>query len=229
MMTTSIVPPASAPAPESKPIEGDRRFLLNNIDWAGYEKLLELFGDHGPRMSYLDGMVELMSPGPIHEEFSYVLGRMVTILTIELNIPAKGQGSTTFRRRDRERGLEPDGCFYLASLGSFRGRDLKTLDPLPPPDLVIEVEVTSPLLDKLDIYAGLGVPEIWRYNQEGLTILCLQPDGQYLPEARSRAFPFLPIDGFRQQLAAYDPDAETTWSRAYWTWVREVVAPLYQA
>ncbi len=228
MTTTSIVPPVPANVPESKPVEGERLFLLNNVDWAGYEKLLEMFGDHGPRMSYLDGMVELMSPGPIHEQFSQILGRMVVDLIVELNIPAKAQGSTTFKRRDRERGLEPDECFYLASLPLLRGRDLRTLDPLPPPDLVIEVEITSPLLDKLDIYAGLGVPEIWKHNQDGLTILGLQPDGRYAPEGRSRAFPFLPIDGFRRQLAAYDPDDETTWTRAYRTWVREVVAPLYQ-
>jgi len=228
MTTASIATPEPASASAASPVEGESRFLIYGLDWDGYEKLLEVFGDDGPRLSYLDGMIELMSPGPIHEENSEALGRMVTILTVELNIPAKAQGSTTFRRRDRKVGLEPDRCFYLASLPLLRGKDLAKLKPLPPPDLAIEVEVTSALLDKLDIYAGLGIPEIWRHNRDGLTILCLQPDGQYLPATQSRAFPFLPMDGFRQQLAAYDPDAETTWTRAYWTWVREVVAPLYQ-
>ena len=74
----------------------------------------------------------------------------------------------------------------------------------------------------------MGVPEIWQHNRDGLTILQLGLDGHYFAAAQSRAFPFLPIDAFRQQLAAYDPDAETTWTRAYWTWVREVVAPLNQ-
>ncbi len=228
MTTTSIAPAEPIESPPVTQAGGESRFLIDNIDWAGYKLLLQAFGDGGPRMSYLDGMVELMSPGPIHEQYGHILGTMVTILTTELNIPAKAQGSTTFKRRNKKRGLEPDRCFYLASLELLRGQDLKTLKTLPPPDLVIEIEVTSPLLDKLEIYAGLGVPEIWRHNADGLTILCLGPDGHYLPSSQSRAFPFLPIDGFRRQLAAYDPDAETTWTRAYWTWVREVVAPLYQ-
>ena len=207
----------------------ESRFLLHCLDWQGYEKLLKLFGDDGPRVSYLDGVVELMSPGMIHEQDSQVLSNMVTILTVELDIPAKAQGSTTIRRRGRKRGLESDQCYYLASLHLLRGQDLEKLEPVPPPDLAIEVEFSSPLLDKLDIYAGLGVPEIWRYNKDGLTVLRLQPDGKYLASEQSLAFPWLPMDGFRAQLAAYDPDAETTWTRAYWTWVREVVAPLYQA
>ena len=133
--------------------------------------------------------------------------------TVELDIPAKGQRSTTFKRKIGSGGLEPDECFTSPVSGCSKDQDLEKLNPLPPPDLVVEVEITSPLLDKLEIYAGLGVPEIWRHNRDGLTILCLGPDGRYAVASESRAFPFLPIDGFRQQLAAYDPDAETTWSR----------------
>ena len=227
-MSTSIVPRTSAPVGPSQTVVGESRFVIHCLDWKGYEQLLKVFGDGGPRMSYLDGVLELMSPGPIHEQNSEILGRMVTILTVELNLPAKAQGSTTFRKRRKKGGLEPDRCFYLGSVGLLRGKDLEKLKPLPPPDLAIEVEITSPLLKRLEIYARLGVPEIWRHNRDGLTILWLGADGQYAPAAQSRAFPFLPMDGFRQQLAAYDPDAETTWTRAYWTWVREVVAPLYQ-
>lgn len=220
--TPVVLPPADM-------VEGESRFLIHCLDWAGYEKLLKIFGDDGPRVSYLDGLVELMSPGPIHEQRSQLLGRMVTLLTTELNIPIRAQGSTTFKGRDRKRGLEPDQCFFLQTLPSLQGLDLATLDPLPRPDLVIEVEVTSALLNKLDIYAGLGVPEIWHHDRNGLEILLLGPDGRYTAADQSRAFPFLPVVGFRQQLDAFDPDAETAWNRSFWTWVREVVAPLYQA
>ncbi len=89
------------------------------------------------------------------------------------------------------------------------------------------MEVTSPLLDKLAIYAGLGVPEIWRHDADGLTILCLATDGEYHPR-REPGVPLLAIDGFRQQLARMTRTTETAWFRAYRTWVREVVAPLYQ-
>ena len=152
----------------------------------------------------------------------------MTLLTTELNIPIRSQGSTTFKRRNRKRGLEPDQCFFVQSLPLLQGQDLAKLDPLPRPDLVIEVEVTSALLDKLSIYAGLGVPEIWRHDRDGLSILILGPDGRYAAAEQSLAFPFLPMAGFRAQLAAFDPEAETGWNRSFWTWVREVVAPLYQ-
>ena len=229
-MTISSSTATVAPTPVAEESSvAESRFLLHCLDWQGYEKLLKIFGDDGPRVSYLDGVVELMSPGMVHEQDSQVLNTMVKILTVELDIPAKAQGSTTVRRRARKRGLEADQCFYLASLHLLRGQELSKLKPVPPPDLAIEAEFTSPLLDKLDIYAGLGVPEAWRYNQDGLTVLCLQPDGKYLASEQSLSFPWLPMDGFRGQLAAYDPDAETTWTRAYWSWVREVVAPLYQA
>ncbi len=227
-MLTSKTLPAPIPQSPTTPTGGEDRLLIHCLDWRGYSRLLKLFGDDGPRVSYLDGVVELMSPGPLHEGMSEVLGRMVSDLIVELGIPARAQGSTTFRRRQRQRGLEPDKCFYLASVKLLRGQDLQTLKPLPRPDLAIEVEVTSPLLDKLAIYAGLGVPEVWRHNPDGLAILLLGPEGDYHPASQSRAFPFLPIDGVRQQLASYDPDNETAWFRAYRDWVREVVAPLYQ-
>ena len=226
--TTTIASPQPA-APPPAAAAGEERFLINSLSWEGYERLLKAFGDDGPRVSYLDGVVELMSPGPIHEQFGDVLGTMVKILTVELDIPCKSQGSTTIRRRARKKGLEADQSYYLESLPLLHGKDLEKLKPFPRPDLAIEVEVTSPLLDKLAIYAGLGVPEVWRHDREGLTILLLGPDGTYAPSQLSRAFPFLPMDGFRAQLAAYDPMAETAWTRGYWAWVREVVAPLYQS
>ena len=228
-MTTSTATAEPMESPLVTSDEGESRFLIHNIDWAGYELLLQAFGDSGPRMSYLDGMVELMSPGPIHEQHTYVLGRMVTDLIVELKIPSNGLKSTTFKREDLKRGLEPDECFYLTSSALLRGRDLKTLDPFPPPDLVIEVEVTSPLLDKVAIYAGLGVPEIWRHDHQGSTILLLQPEGTYVESAQSLAFPFLPMDEFVRQLESHDSDSETAWLGAYRDWVRDVVAPLYQA
>ena len=174
------------------------------------------------------GVVELMSPGPLHESYSELLNRMIWDLLVELDIPARSMGSTTFKRRGRRRGLDPDKCFYLNKVASLQGQDLAKLNPLPPPDLAIEVEVSSPLLDKLAIYAGLGVPEIWRYNQDGLTILLLRPDRRYHVAERSLAFPWLPLDAFRQQLATYDFDQEVSWFRAYRVWVREVIAPLCQ-
>ncbi len=222
MTTTSIVtPPAVMDS-------GELRFLIEEIGWAGYLKLLEAFTDCGPRMAYLDGTVEQMTTGPRHERFKNILGRMIIDIVVELCIPANALGSTTFKRESLKRGVEPDECYYLANLDRLEDEEHIDLEVVPPPDLVIEVEITSPLLDKLAIYAGLGVPELWRYNGRDLTLLLLQPDGSYAESPRSRAFPFLPMEAFAHHLKNYTPKQESRWALTYRTWVREVVAPLHQ-
>ena len=207
---------------------GESRFLIHGLNWTKYEQLLELLGDDGPRMAYLDGVVELMAPDFLHEDSTYILGRMVTDLVVGLGISARGLRSSTFTRQSVEGGVEPDECFYLTNIDQLRGHKKGNLDVLPPPDLVVEVEITSSLLDKLKLYAGLEVPEIWRYDGTDLTILLLQPDGTYTAAAASRAFPFLPMAEFIAQLAQFDPSNETGWTIAYRAWVLDVVAPLYQ-
>ena len=226
----SLLTTISRPLDQSLPQEnaGERRFLLYPMTWVGYQKLLEIVGDDGPRMAYFNGMVELMAPDFLHEESKHSLSRMVVDLIVELNIPAKGLGSSTFSRDSVEHAAEPDECFYLTNIDQIVGQKKGNLDLLPPPDLVIEVEITYSLLDKLKLYAGLGVPEIWRYDGSRLTILLLQPDATYTSSTTSRAFPFLPIADFAAQLAGYDPANETGWTIAYRAWVREVVAPLYE-
>ena len=223
MSTPTVAPPPADLA------AGESRILIHRLNWKGYLRLLKFFGDDGPRLSYLNGMVELMSPVPHHEQNSQVLDRMASDLIVGLDIHAKGQGATMYKRRHLKRGFGADQCYYLTSLDLNRGKDLARLKPLPVPDLGIEVEFTSSLLDKLAIYAGMGVPGIWRQDRDGLTVLILGADGKYGAAERSRAFPFLPMDGFRRQFAAYDPDADTAFFRSYRTWVREVVAPLHQA
>ena len=230
MPTTAPIAPPGPPAPPLpiQPAGGEVRILIPTLSWAGYENLLRELGDGGPRVSYLDGSAELMAPDFLHERSGNVLRQMVVDLAVELRIPISNLGSSTFKSRAARRGVEPDVCFYLNNRESLRGQAKGDLDALPPPDLVIEVEITSPLLDKLDIYAGLGVPEIWRHDGRTLTVLLLQADGKYLPADRSRAFPFLPLADFVRQMDAFDPDGEVEWIVAYRAWVRDVVAPLHQ-
>ena len=222
MSTTSIVKSPTVPD------GGELRFLIEDISWEGYLKILDVFIDCGPRMAYLDGRLEQMTTGPRHERFKKILGRMVEDIIVELCIPANALGSTTFKRESAKRGVEPDECYYLANMDRLDDEEKIDLEVVPPPDLVIEVEITSPLLDKLSIYAGLGVPELWRYNGRNLTLLLLQPDGSYTVSSRSRAFPFLPMEAFARHLKDYTPKQESRWALTYRTWVREVVAPLYQ-
>jgi Uma2 family endonuclease len=207
---------------------GELRFLIHNVGWQGYEALLELFGDDGPRMNYSRGNVELMSPLIPHERYSSLIGYMIEALTDELDIRRNALGSTTFKRRLADRGLEPDRCYYIANAGRIGRQRSVDLEVDPPPDLAVEVEITNSLLDKLGIYAGIGVPEIWRHDGEDLTVLLLQPDGTYATSGTSASFPFLPMGEFARWLLEHDPAEETRWGRSFRAWVREVLLPIYR-
>ena len=219
----------TTPATRAKPEVGEHRFIIYNVGWEGYEALLELFGDDGPRMNYSKGNVELMSPLIPHEQYSNLIGYMIECLTEELDIPRNALGSTTFKRRMADRGLEPDECYYIANAGRIRKHQRSPdLDVDPPPDLAIEIEITNSLLDKLGIYAGIGVPEIWRFDGEALIVLLLQPDGTYAESQTSASFPFLPMGEIVRFLHEYDPADETRWGRSFRAWVREVLLPIYR-
>ena len=227
-MTQAVTATAPIPPPTQAPASiGEHRFAIRDVTWGQYEAILAALGDHPQRIAYCEGTIELRSPGPWHESYGYLLGRMVDILTEELDIPMKALGSTTLRRRDAGRGLEADRTYYLANAGHLTGADHLDLGAIPPPDLAIEVEITSSILDKLSVYAGLGVPELWRHDGQSLRVFLLGPDGAYAESPTSRAFPFLPMPALDRQLREVDPTNDTRWARAFRTWVREVVAPLY--
>ena len=153
----------------------EQRVVLHNIGWDTYERLL---ADHennsAPRFTYDRGELEIMSPSPEHEKFNRRIAQLVLAVAEELNIEAEDLGSTTFRREDLELGFEPDSCFYNQNEEQVRGKDRIDLAVDPPPDLVIEIDITSPSFSKLPIYAQIGIPEVWRYDGERMTILVLE-------------------------------------------------------
>ena len=162
---------------------------MHDVSWECYERLLEAVGDRRLRHSYERGTLELMSPLKRHDSVKTLLARLIEMAAYELEIEIQGIGSTTLRRRERLRGLEPDECYYVAHEAEVRykadyvpGRD-------PPPDLAVEVDVTSSSLDRLQIYADLGVPEVWRFKDEQLSFWRLTRSGKYARSRRSRAFP----------------------------------------
>ena len=226
MSVATEAPAPTAPPAPAPTVAGEERFLIRNVTWEGYQKLLEVIHNGKPRMYYLEGAVELMTTHLIHEWHKRILAMMIEALTEELDIPRAAVGSTTLTKRTVERGAEPDEGYYLTNIDRLVGQTAGAdLDVLPPPDLVIEVEHTNPLLDKLSIYAGMGVPEIWRHAGGRLIVLVLGADGRYAESPASRAFPFLPMDGFRRHLDAYRVDQETRWIKAFRAWVRQDVAP----
>ena len=213
MSTTVTYPPMPAPG----------QVVLQGVSWELYEKLLSEVGDGNLRLTYSNGSLEIMSPLPKHERTKKLIGGLIEMIALERNLPMARLGSTTFKRADLDRGLEPDECYYIRNEARVRNKD--RIDPAqdPPPDLVVEVDITHRSVARLAIYAALGVPEVWRFDGERLTGLHLEPDGQYHPIETSAAFPFLHIVELERFLAMLTTTDETSIMRAFRDWVRQAI------
>jgi Uma2 family endonuclease len=205
-------------------LDGEERFVLCGVRWEFYERFVREFGDRGPRLTYDRGVMEMMVPSESHERLRRLVGRLIDVLTEELGIAIRSSGSVTTKRRKAERGFEPDESFYIASESKVRGR--KRLNPaIHPPDLIVEIDITSSSLEKLEIFASFRIPEFWRYNGESLRVYHLSPVGRYVPCEQSRSFPFLPLAEVERFLGRRDETDETTWIRGFRRWVRQEIAP----
>jgi Uma2 family endonuclease len=151
--------------------------VLHDIDWSTYSRLLRAFdGRRHFRLTYDRGTLEIMSPLWEHERPAYILGRFIDVITDELHLPCEPGRTVTLRRRRKCRGLEPDNCYWIVSAERLAGKTRLDLRVDPPPDLAIEMDVTHSSLDRMSIYAALGVPEVWRLTSEGLTFNLLEGD-----------------------------------------------------
>ena len=168
-----------------------KKINFQDVDWDGFEAIVAELGDRrASRIAYFDRTLELRTPSPKHEKAKVLLGNMVTILLEEHRIPNECFGSTTFKRKDLNVGVEPDDCFHIQNAERMRDRDDLDLTVDPPPDLVIEVDVTSKT--GLSVYQQLGVPEVWRFENGELRISVLQ-QGEYRDSTFSPQFPRFPI------------------------------------
>jgi Uma2 family endonuclease len=164
---------------------------LSGISWQTYETLLAEIGDRQIRLTYNRGNLEIMVPSPEHERFKTIMGRFVETLAEELDVSIEPLGSTTFKRPELS-GVEPDECFYIQNLSAVKGKKRIDLNQDPPPDLVVEIDITSRSANSLQVYTDLGVPEVWIYNGSRLRINRLE-NGKYVECESSLAFPSLPI------------------------------------
>jgi Uma2 family endonuclease len=169
----------------------EQMIQLSGISWQTYEALLAEIGDRQIRLTYNRGNLEIMVPSPEHERFKEVLGRFVETLAEELDVRIEPLGSTTFKRPELS-GVEPDKCFYIQNLSAVKGKKRIDMTQDPPPDLVVEIDITSRSENTLQVYADLGVPEVWIYNGSRLRINRLE-NGEYVEGEISLAFPSLPI------------------------------------
>ena len=174
-----------ATAREAPAIEHDeRRFVLHGVPWPVYVALRDALDDQsGLKMTYLKGTLELMSPSTLHEDAKTIIGRLLELWAMERDLDLRGFGGATFRREAKERGLEPDECYKLGKLED---------DGVP--DIAIEVIVSSGLVDKMAVYAGLGVPEVWEWrpNSRALVVHRLT-EGAYERRDRSELLPELDL------------------------------------
>ena len=200
----------------------EQGFVLGGMDWELYEALLERIGDRHVFVTYDRGSLEIMSPSREHEVYARLIGRFIAVLALELDIPIASGGMTTFRRKDLDRGLEPDDCYWIQNEARIRGKKRVDLSRDPPPDLAIEVEISRRLLDREGIYASLRIPEVWCYDGHKLKILGLVKGRHRVCEA-SLALPMLPpavVERFLRKLETTD---ETSVLRAFQMWVRKTL------
>lgn len=196
----------------------ERRMVLYNVGWDTYERLLR---DHAnvsaPRFTYDRGVLEIMSPLPERERLNRAIQLLLPVVAEETGAALYSLGSTTFNRDDLQRGFEPDSCFYLQNVSRARDKDRIDLYVDPPPDLVVEIDITHPSLDELSIYAQIGVPEVWRYDGERLEILILGGE-RYAESEHSRALPSVSAAALRALLPASKGLDDIAWIRRVRTW-----------
>jgi Uma2 family endonuclease len=197
--------------------------VLPRISWETFEKILDEMGDSHYRITYDNGDLEFMTLSFEHESFAEWIGRLIFFIALELRIPLASGGSTTLKQSLRKVGLEPDRCFWLQHENAMRGKKKWNPRTDPPPDLAVEIDITSSWLDRLAVYAALQVPEVWRYDGKALKVLVLAANGKYREKARSSAFPTLPLARFSRFIAKLGSDDEITLIQEFTAWLRAEV------
>lgn len=210
------------------PSSSDQCVSLPGIGWDGYRRVLRLRGERSrPRMIYLDGDLLLMSPGHLHEKDKERFGATILVLAEELDIPMLMAGSTTYRRRKKKGGIEPDQSYYLANAHRVLNKKKIDLRTDPPPDLSIEVVYSHSASAAVEVSRRFGVPEVWTCTEKGLKFLVLGPDGAYAESATSRAFPSVSSSELLAWVRREAPagSGDTGWVKEFRRWVRETIIP----
>jgi Uma2 family endonuclease len=196
-------PPRTRPRPtaevEAEPV--DQRFAMYGVSWDEYVALNDALGDRGGvRVCYCEGTLELMSPGLLHEDKKTRIARLLELYGLVRDVPLHGLGSMTYRKQPRDRGAEPDECYYVGKVTEG------------PPDIAIEVAVSRSAIDKMSLYAGLGVPELWIWQDDRIAVYRLGKAG-YREVKRSKLLPRLDV----AELATFVrmPDQAAA-AKAYW-------------
>lgn len=192
---------------------------LENVSWDTYQRLLHDLQHRRLQLTYDNGRLTIASRSHLHERVKKLMGGMVEMLALEQKVPMARLGSSTWPRPDLWKGLESDECYYIQNELRVRGKDQIELTTDPPPDLVIEVQVSHQDVDRLALYAAMGVPEIWHWRRERISPLMLE-DGKYVGTDLSLAFPAFRPTELERFLAMRHTIDETTLMLSSQDWIR---------
>lgn len=193
--------------------------ILRDVSWEDYEFLLQEITDAPHlRISYDDGVLQIMTTSTDHEELTVILNKLISVIEDELRIPMQSYRSATLKKEKKRKGTEPDDCFYIQNASQVTGKKID-LNLDPPPDLAIEVDLSSPSLLKFPIYAALGIPELWRYKNDEVHFYELT-EGGYEEIENSRAFPFLSARTVTDFLLRGITNGQTKAKWAFADWIR---------
>lgn len=173
-------------------VKPNQSMYFDSVNWDQYVAISDALPDRSNlRITYDSGRLELMSIGDFHELLKYLLGRLIDVLIDEFELDGNGYGQMTHRRKDLAKALESDACYYLKSWKKVRGRKRIDLSRDPPPDLALEIDISRSSLPRMPIYESIGVPELWRFQNEAVTVYLLDRYGKYKEADRSPTFPLI--------------------------------------
>jgi Uma2 family endonuclease len=201
----------------------ENRVILNPVSWETFNQLLHDLGNkRASRLAYYQGMIEIMTPLGSHEHNNRFIDDLIRVITEQLNLNIKKMGSLTLKKDELKKGVEPDSCYYLANEPQVRNKQNIDLNIDPPPDLVLEIDITSGSLDKLPIYSALGVPEVWRYDGNNMQSFILEKTSQtYCQSQYSLAFPWLELAKIPPFVQQSLRDGETATLKQFRSWISQ--------
>ncbi len=171
-----------------------QRVVLTEVNWSEFEDiLLELGEKRASRIAYCQNKLEILTPLPEHEYYKENIGTAIQDIAEVLEKDYESLGSTTWRKQAKMTGIESDNCFYFQNEPKIRGKLDYDLNQDPPPDLILEIDITNKSLNRFPLYAHLGIPELWRYGQGQLKVYLLGENEEYQESQQSLVFPNLPV------------------------------------
>jgi Uma2 family endonuclease len=194
---------------------------IEGVSWKAYKDFLAAWGDQHVRHIYDQGLLEIMSPLKSHDWIKRLISRLIEAMSLDQDIEIQSIGSTTITSDFAERGFEADESYYISSEPKVRGKSDFEPDVDPPPDLIIEIDVTSSSKSRFPLFAAMKVPEIWRHDSHELVFFVRSRAGQYREATRSKAFPFLEPGDITRFLALHGSISENDIVRRFIRWARK--------